>query len=83
MLYTPGCFKLVPTKIFCKFVISFIPVQGLPTEQVDSSDNNAACDKKMSDLNFVWDTNYSFAKRHYTIATYQISLTSPISVQEP
>jgi len=62
------------------FVISFIPVQGLPTEQVDSSDNSA-CDK-MSDLNLVWDTNYSFAKHRYTIATYQISLTSPISVQE-
>jgi len=63
------------------FVISFIPVQGLPTEQVDTS-NYSACDKKMSDLNLVWDTNYSFAKHHFTIATYQISLTSPISIQE-
>jgi hypothetical protein len=34
------------------FVVSFIPVQGLPTEQVDSSDN-ATCDKKISDLNLV------------------------------
>lgn len=82
MLYTPGCFKFVPTKVFYMFVICFIPVQGLPTEQVDASDNSA-CDKKMFDLNLVRDTNYSFAKHHYTIATYQISLTSPISMQEP
>jgi hypothetical protein len=81
MLYTPGCFKLVLTKIFYVFVISFIPVQGVPTEQVDSGDN-ATCDK-MSNLNLIWVTNYSYAKHHYTIATCEISLTSPISVQEP
>ena len=68
-LYTPGCFKLVPTKIFYVFVISFIHVKGLPTEQVDSSDN-AACDQKVSDMNLVWDTNYFLAKCCYTIATY-------------
>jgi hypothetical protein len=64
------------------FVISFIPVQGIPTEQVDSSDN-ATCDKKVSDLNLVRDTNYLFAKHNFIIAAYQISLTSPYLCRSP
>jgi hypothetical protein len=69
VLYTPGCFKLVPIKIFHVLVISFIHARGPPTEQVGSS-GNAACIQKVSDLNLVWETNSSLAKHHYSIIPY-------------
>jgi hypothetical protein len=73
MLYTSGCLKLVPTKIFYVLINFFIHARGPPTEQVGSS-GNAACIQKVSDLNLVWDTNHSFAKHHDAIVPY-LSIT--------